>query len=50
MFVPVEVVSSLRRECPPLEVVTPSGFRLLVGGEFDPDNVRRLIKALEVSC
>ena len=49
-FVPVEIVASPRREFPPLEVVTPSGVRILVPKEFDAGHLRRVVEALEPPC
>ena len=49
-FVPVQVVDSGRREPTPLELVTPSGVRILVAANFDADHLRRLLKALEPAC
>ena len=49
-FVPVQVVDSTRRECPPLELITTSGVRILVMGNFDADHLKRVLKALEPAC
>ena len=49
-FVPVQIVKPPRTDSFPLEVVTPSGFRLRVSAEFDADHLRRVIQALEGRC
>ncbi len=49
-FVPVRVVESHRRDCSPLEVITPSGMRIRVAVDFNPEHLRRVIKALEPGC
>jgi len=49
-FVPVRVVESHRRDCSPLEVITPSGMRIRVAVDFNPEHLRRVIKALESGC
>ena len=49
-FIPVRVVASSRGMCSPLEVVTTSGIRILVGADFDPEHLRRVLKALEPAC
>jgi len=49
-FVPVQVVAVGRRDGPPLELLTPSGVRILVTASFDADHLRRVLKALEPSC
>ena len=49
-FVPVQVVDSARRDSQPLELVTPSGVRILVTTGFDADHLRRVLKALEPAC
>ena len=49
-FVPVQVVDPPRGEGSPLEVITASGIRILVGADFNADHLRRVIKALEPSC
>ena len=49
-FVPVQVVDSPRGEGPPLEVITPSGVRILVPADFQAEHLRRVIQALEAAC
>ena len=49
-FVSVEITDSPRPVAAPLEVTTPAGFRLEVPRDFDPEHLRRLLKALEPSC
>jgi len=49
-FVPVQVVAATRRDAPPLELLTPSGVRILVTASFDADHLRRVLKALAPSC
>jgi hypothetical protein len=46
----VQVVESRRRDCSPLEVITPSGMRILVPVDFDAEHLRRTLKALEPGC
>jgi len=49
-FVPVQVVDPPRRDSSPLEVITPSGMRILVPVDFNPEHLRRALKALEPGC
>ena len=50
-FVPVQVVDAPRRgACPPLELITASGVRILVPAGFDPEHLRRVMKTLESAC
>ena len=49
-FVPVQVVDSSRRDFSRLEVITPSGIRILVAADFVADHLRRVLKALEPAC
>jgi hypothetical protein len=49
-FVPVQVVDSPSRGPSPLEVITPSGIRIVVAVDFDANHLRRVVKALEPSC
>ncbi len=49
-FVPVQLVAATRRDAPPLELLMPSGARILVTASFDADHLRRVLKALESSC
>jgi hypothetical protein len=50
IFVPVEVVDVPRADGSPLEVVTPSGFRILVPPGVTADDLIQVVKALEPSC
>ena len=49
-FVAVEVVDSVRENSARLEVLTPSGVRIVVPEGFDCDHLRRVIKAVEPVC
>ena len=50
-FLPVQIVDrDARQSPPPLEVVTPSGLRILVAPDFDPEHLRRLLQALASAC
>jgi len=49
-FVPVQVVAPTRRDSSSLELLTPSGVRILVTASFDAEHLRRVLKALEPSC
>lgn len=49
-FAPVHVTNPAPTDSPPLEVVTPSGFRLRVPADFDVDHLRRVVQALEGGC
>ena len=49
-FVPVQVVESPRRDASRLEIVMPSGVRILVAADFNADHLRRVIRALEPAC
>ena len=49
-FVAVQIIDSPRPDPPALEIVTPSGFRLRVPADFDPDHLRRLVATLEAGC
>ena len=33
-----------------LEITTPSGYRVLVARDFDPEHLRRVVQALESRC
>jgi hypothetical protein len=48
-FVPVKVVES-RRGCSQLEVITPSGLRILVPGGFSAEDLRRVVEVLGPPC
>ena len=47
-LVPVAVVDRSTR--PGLEILTPSGCRVLVPPDFDPEHLGRVLRALGVSC
>ena len=49
-FVPVQIVAATRRDSSSLELLTPSGVRILVTASFDAEHLRRVLKALEPSC
>lgn len=49
-FVPVRILPSARAELPPLEVITPSGFRVRVPDGFDEGHLLRLLRTLEAGC
>jgi hypothetical protein len=49
-FVPVQVVDVPQASGSPLEVVTPSGFRILVPPGVTADDLIQVVKALEPSC
>ena len=50
-FFQVEVTeASGRQVAPPLELLTASGVRIVVGAEFDPEHLRRVLHALEHGC
>ena len=49
-FVAVQVIEPSRADPAPLEIVTPSGFRLRVPADFDADHLRRIVRALETEC
>ena len=49
-FVAVQVVESPPVNCPPLEVITPSGVRIVVSGDFNDEHLKRVIKAVEPGC
>jgi len=49
-FVPVHVVEAPRASGSPLEVITPSGFRILVPAGFTADDLIQVVKALEPPC
>lgn len=33
-----------------IEITTPSGYRVLVAHDFDPEHLRRVVQALESRC
>jgi len=49
-FVPVRLVTSAPELDPPLEVITPSGFRIRIPPGFATDDLCRLVKVLETPC
>ena len=49
-FVPVQVVDVPRASGSPLEVVTPSGFRILVPPGVTAGDLIQVVKALEPAC
>jgi hypothetical protein len=52
-FVRVQVVKPARvrpQNVPPLELLTPSGLRIVVEPGFDADHLRRVVRALESGC
>jgi hypothetical protein len=49
-FVAVQVVGSAPADGLPLEVITPSGFRVRVPTDFQGEHLRRVLEALEGAC
>jgi hypothetical protein len=50
-FVPVQVVDrGFRQAALPLEVVTPSGLRILIAADFDAEHLCRLLRTLAPGC
>jgi hypothetical protein len=49
-FVRVRVVEPPRADGSPLEVITSSGVRVLVGPRFDAEHLSQVIRALESGC
>ena len=49
-FTPVQVVDSPQDSCPALEVITVSGIRILVPGEFQAEHLKRVVQALDSGC
>jgi hypothetical protein len=49
-FVAVEIVNSPREKPSPVEVITASGVRIVVPVGFEPDHLRRVMKAVEPAC
>ena len=49
-FVAVEIRESERAPSAAIELTTPSGYRLEVPSDFDPEHLRRLLGVLERSC
>jgi hypothetical protein len=40
----------IRQAAPPLEVVTPSGLRILIAADFDAEHLCRLLRTLAPGC
>jgi uncharacterized protein (DUF2249 family) len=52
-FVAVEVTEPVATSPPTfgaLEITTPSGYRVTVAHDFDPEHLRRVVQALERGC
>ena len=49
-FVAVEVTSPAASVTAPLEITTPSGYRVHVPRDFEPEHLRRVVEALERRC
>ncbi len=49
-FAPVQVVDPPQESCRPLEVITVSGIRILVSGDFQAEHLKRVIQAVESVC
>ena len=49
-FVAVEVTDPARVTPAAIEITTPSGTRVLVPPDFDPDHLRRLLRVLGAPC
>ena len=49
-FAPVRIVESSPSRPSHIEILTPSGFRIVVPDSFDPSHLQRLIQALDGSC
>jgi hypothetical protein len=49
-FVAVEVVAAPASSGAPIEVVTPSGYRVHVPHDFDAEHLRRVLECLERPC
>lgn len=52
-FVTVDItgpVPTRSREFGALEITTPSGYRVTVRHDFDPEHLRRVVQALERGC
>ena len=49
-FVAVELTDATSSPPATLEVTTPWGHRVSVPAGFDPEHLRRLLRALEASC
>jgi len=46
-FLPVKVVEAPPGPGPFLEILTPSGYRIVVPGEVSPEQLSRVVKVLE---
>lgn len=49
-FVAVEIIASPPAPAVFIEITTESGFRVSVPRDFDPDHLKRLLKALDTAC
>jgi hypothetical protein len=49
-FAAVQVVRSPQASGRPLEVITASGVRILVPGDFEAEHLKRVIEAVESGC
>ena len=49
-FVAVEVTPTSTSADAPIEITTPSGFRVHVPRDFDAEHLRRVLEALERRC
>ena len=49
-FVAVEVMATPSSVGAPIEVLTPSGYRVQVAHDFDAEHLRRLLDCLERRC
>ena len=52
-FVTVDVTEPVTAPAPiagALEITTPSGYRVMVARDFDPEHLRRVMQALERGC
>ena len=49
-FVAVEIREPVRAVPTCIEITTPSGFRVQVPPDFDPEHLRRVLSALEPVC
>jgi hypothetical protein len=49
-FVAVELADPAPSPSATLEVTTPTGYRVQVPAHFDPEHLRRLLRALEAPC
>ena len=49
-FVAVEIAKTANSSGAPIEVTTPSGYRVQVPPEFDAEHLRRVLDCLERRC